>query len=53
LTPEQAATYVCRSIDVMYEMIKDREVPHVKNGRRYTIDRIDLDKWIEKNVSAM
>jgi excisionase family DNA binding protein len=49
LTPEQAATYVCRSIDVMYEMIHSREIPHVKNGRRYTVDRVDLDKWIEKN----
>ena len=49
LTPEQAATYICRSIDVMYEMIKNREVPHIKNGRRYTIDRIDLDHFIEKN----
>jgi len=49
LTPKQAAVYLCLSIDVMYEMIQNRELPHIKNGRRYTIDRIDLDKWIEKN----
>ena len=49
LTPKQAATYLCISIDVMYEMIQSRELPHIKNGRRYTIDRLDLDKWIEKN----
>jgi len=33
----------------MYEMIQSRELPHIKNGRRYTIDRLDLDKWIERS----
>jgi hypothetical protein len=35
-------------------MVKDGELPHVPKGEgekrtHYLIDRLDLDKWIEKN----
>ncbi|MGC2890342.1 MAG: helix-turn-helix domain-containing protein, partial [Candidatus Acidiferrum sp.] len=52
MSPERAAEYIGVSIDIMYEMIRDRKIPHVpkgKNGQQYTIDRCDLDIWIEKN----
>ncbi|MGB7282875.1 MAG: helix-turn-helix domain-containing protein [Candidatus Acidiferrum sp.] len=52
LSPEKAAEYIGVSVDIMYEMIRGRKIPYVpkgKNGRQYTIDRCDLDIWIEKN----
>jgi hypothetical protein len=30
-------------------MVRERKIPYVPNGRRYTIDRLDLDNWIEKS----
>jgi excisionase family DNA binding protein len=53
LPPKQAATYIGVSIDIIYEMIKARQVPHIVkpgNGRRiqYLIDRHDLDRWIDR-----
>jgi excisionase family DNA binding protein len=47
MSPERAAEYIAVSIDVMRDMIKNGTIPFVKNGGRYTIDRCDLDKWIE------
>jgi excisionase family DNA binding protein len=44
---DQGASLIAVSIDVMRDLIKNGEVPFVKNGHRYTIDRCDLDKWIE------
>jgi excisionase family DNA binding protein len=52
LSPEKAAEYIGVSIDIMYEMIKEKKIPYVpkgRNGQLYTIDRCDLDVWIEKN----
>jgi excisionase family DNA binding protein len=49
LSPESAAEYICASTDTLRDMIKNGEIPFVRNGRRYTIDRCDLDKWIETN----
>lgn len=53
MTPKEAATYLALSVDVMYEMIDDRRIPYVLkgNGKRklYTIDRLDLDRWIDEN----
>ncbi len=52
LSPEKAAEYLGVSIDIMYEMLRDRKIPYVpkgKNGQQYTIDRCDLDRWIDQN----
>jgi len=52
MSPEKAAEYIGVSVDIMYEMLRDRKIPYVpkgKNGQQYTIDRCDLDVWIEKN----
>jgi excisionase family DNA binding protein len=48
LSIEKAAEYVCVGVDVMRDMVGARKIPYVPNGRRYTIDRLDLDNWIEK-----
>jgi excisionase family DNA binding protein len=53
-TLKQAADYICHSVDLVRDMVEHGELPHVKKGEgeqrtHYLIDRLDLDKWIEKN----
>jgi len=48
LTPQAAAAYLSMSTDVVRDMIQHRRIPYVQNGRRYLIDRLDLDRYIEK-----
>jgi excisionase family DNA binding protein len=56
MTPTQAARYIAVSIDIMYEMIDARKIPVVLKGngkrRLYTIDRCDLDAWVNQNKIA-
>jgi excisionase family DNA binding protein len=30
------------------KLVKDRAIPHVPEGNKFLIDRLDLDRWIEK-----
>jgi excisionase family DNA binding protein len=57
MTPKEAGAYIGVSVDIMYEMIHDRKVPYVikpGNGKRveYLIDRMDMDKWIDRRKIA-
>jgi excisionase family DNA binding protein len=47
LSPKSAAEYLSMSVDVVREMIQRREIPYIQNGRRYLLDRKDLDGDIE------
>ena len=54
LTLKQAAEYIGHSVDLVREMVAKREIPHVpkRHGEQrthYLIDRLDLDRWVEKN----
>jgi excisionase family DNA binding protein len=53
LSIEKPAEYICVSIDVMRDMVRGRKIPYVPNGRRCTIDRLDLDNWIEKGKEGI
>jgi len=57
MSPKAAAAYINVSIDVMYEMIHERKFPYIQKGigKRavYSIDRCDLDIWIEKNKTGV
>jgi predicted HTH domain antitoxin len=44
LSIEKTAEYICVSVDVMRNMVRERKNPCVPNGRRYRRDRLDLDK---------
>ena len=44
LSIEKATEYICVSVDVMRDMVRVRKIPYVPSGRRYTIDRLDLDR---------
>jgi len=49
LNVSEAAVYLGRSKSAVQNMIYDRELPVVKNGRRVHLLRRDLDAWIEKH----
>jgi excisionase family DNA binding protein len=57
MSPKAAAAYINVSIDVMYEMIHERKIPYIQKGTGkravYSIDRCDLDIWIEKNKTGI
>jgi excisionase family DNA binding protein len=44
----ETGCYLSMSTDVVRDMIQHRRIPYVQNGRRYLIDRLDLDRYIEK-----
>jgi excisionase family DNA binding protein len=51
---KQAAEYIGHSVDLMKEMVDKREIPYVPKGngekrKHVLIDRLDLDRWVEKN----
>jgi excisionase family DNA binding protein len=48
LSPKAAAVYLSMSVDVVRKLMKNGTIRHVRNGRRYLIDRVDLDRHIEK-----
>jgi excisionase family DNA binding protein len=48
LNPKAAATYLSMSIDVVRDLIKNKQLPYIQNGRRFLLDRINLDRYIEK-----
>jgi len=45
----EAAVYLGRSKSAVQNMIFDRELPVVRNGRRVHLLWRDLDAWIEKH----
>jgi excisionase family DNA binding protein len=49
LNVAEAAVYLGRSKSAVQNMIYDRELPAVRNGRRVHLLRKDLDTWIEKH----
>jgi hypothetical protein len=43
---------ISHSIDLVYDMIRNGEIPFVKKGNgtkrtQYVVDRLDLDRWID------
>lgn len=48
----EAAFYLGRGVDAVYEMIWAGKIPYVKDGRRNLIDIRDMDEFIEKNKTA-
>jgi excisionase family DNA binding protein len=48
-TIPEAAFYLGRTADAVYEMIWAGKIPCVKDGKRNLIDIRDMDKWVEDN----
>jgi excisionase family DNA binding protein len=49
LTLKEAAAYFASSVWYIRQMIRNRELPHIRIGRRLLLDRVDLDHYIERN----
>jgi excisionase family DNA binding protein len=49
LTLKTAGEYVSMSYWYIRELVLSGEIPHVKAGKKYLVDRSDLDAWIERN----
>lgn len=49
LTIEGAAAYLSCSVKFVRSLIWKRELKYVKAGKRFIIDRQELDRWLESN----
>jgi excisionase family DNA binding protein len=49
LTIPQAAAYVGASVKFIRSLIWKRELRYIKAGKRFVIDRAELDRWLDAN----
>ena len=49
LSVKDAATYLGAHLWAIRQMVRNRELPYVQIGRKHLIDKVDLDKFVEKN----
>jgi excisionase family DNA binding protein len=49
LTIPSAAAYLSCSIWSIRNLIWKRAIPYIKIGKRFLLDRVDLDSYVEKN----
>jgi len=48
LSVKDAAAYLGAHLWAIRQMVRNRELPYVQIGRKHLIDRLDLDRYIEK-----
>jgi len=48
VTVQEAAAYLSTTVPAIRRLIYSRELPFAKLGKRFIIDRLDLDKLIER-----
>ena len=49
LTIPMAAAYLSCSVWSIRNLIWNRAIPHIQIGKRFLLDRADLDSYVEKN----
>ena len=49
LNLKKSAEYLSAHLWALRKLVRTRQIPHVRLGRGYLIDRADLDRYIEKN----
>jgi excisionase family DNA binding protein len=49
LNIKAAASYLGAHAWAVRQMVRSRQLPHVKIGHGYLIDKLDLDRYIERN----
>jgi excisionase family DNA binding protein len=45
---QEAAEYLSATVPAIRRLISQSELPYAKLGKRFIIDRQDLDRWIER-----
>jgi excisionase family DNA binding protein len=53
VTVQEAAAYLSTTVSAIRRLIFKSELPFTKLGKRFIIDRQDLDKWIEEKTHRM
>ena len=48
LSIKDAAAYLSARVWAIRQLVRNREIPYVPVGRGFKIDKIDLDRWIER-----
>jgi excisionase family DNA binding protein len=48
VTVLEAASYLSTTVPAIRRLISKGELPYLKLGKRFIIDRLDLDKFIER-----
>jgi excisionase family DNA binding protein len=48
LTIKDAAAYLSARVWAIRQLLRNREIPYVPVGRGFKIDKMDLDRWIER-----
>jgi excisionase family DNA binding protein len=53
LTIPESAEYLRSSVKFVRSLIWSRTLPYIRAGKRYVIDREDIDRWIERTKHTM
>lgn len=48
----QAAAYLNCSVWAVRDLLRRKAVPKIKLGKKFLVDRSDLDRWIEREKAA-
>lgn len=48
ITVAEAAAYLGVSTDTLYDMVRRKEIPHIRIRRRIFFRRDTLDRWLEQ-----
>ena len=50
LTVPEIAEYIGISTDMVYLLVRERRIDHIRVGRRILFRRSDIDRWLDKNM---
>jgi excisionase family DNA binding protein len=50
LTLPQAAAYMNCALWQVRQLVWRKDIPHIKMGKRFVVDRGDLDAWIDRSL---
>lgn len=49
MTIPQAAAYLASRVWTIRSLIWSGELPRIRAGKRFLLDRADLDRWVERS----
>jgi excisionase family DNA binding protein len=49
ISVKEAAVYLSTTVPFIRTLIYRRELPFLKAGKKYVIDLVDLDKWVDRH----
>jgi len=52
LTTIEIATYLGISQDLIFKMVRQKEIPHFRIGRRILFKKEAIEKWIEERMES-